>query len=199
MAGLFDDLPDAKSGADAGLFDDIPDAQPVKPEPVQSGFFSQLLADIKGLFSKPPSVLESAPADPQAFDFKGASALARRQDDAAARVAQHGSMGPITGPQASASSVASGLAGSVRAGALRARAGINQAAADAVGVPVPVHHDHVRARAGQLEARGYRQGAAMDGVKAVGADVVGELGAAADARDDHHLVRRDLQVHQRLL
>lgn len=140
MAGLFDDLPDAKSGADAGLFDDIPDAQPVKPEPVQSGFFSQLLADIKGLFSKPPSVLESAPADPQAFDFKGASALARRQDDAAARVAQHGSMGPITGPQASASSVASGLAGSVRAGALRARAGINQAAADAVGGDAAAHY-----------------------------------------------------------
>ncbi len=74
---------------------------------------------------------------PESFDFKATSPARRKADDAAAtfeeRIKQHGSMGPIVGPKASASSIVKGVATDLVASGKGARAGINQMAADLTG------------------------------------------------------------------
>src|SRR3546814_19565981 len=63
-------------------------------------------------------------------------------------------------------------------------------AADRQPVAVARDDPDVEVRVRQLEPRREGRRAAVDGVEAAGRHVVGEPGGAADARDEHRLVRR---------
>src|SRR3546814_20258414 len=60
-------------------------------------------------------------------------------------------------------------------------------AADRQRVAVARHHPDVERRVGQLHAGRESRRAAVDGVKAVGRQVVGKARGAADAGDEHRL------------
>jgi len=64
--------------------------------------------------------------------------------------------------------------------------------ADRTAVAVAHHDEDVQVGAVELDAGGDRKSAAVDAVKAVRLEVVGEPARAADARDEHRLLRFEL-------
>src|SRR3546814_9196948 len=72
-------------------------------------------------------------------------------------------------------------------------------AADRQRVAVARHHPDVERRVGQLHAGRESRRAAVDGVKAVGRQVVGKARGAADAGDEHRLRGVGAELGQGLL
>src|SRR3546814_5253081 len=72
-------------------------------------------------------------------------------------------------------------------------------AADRQRVAVARHHPDVERRVGQLHAGRESRRAAVDGVKAVGRQVVGKARGAADAGDEHRLSGVGAELGQGLL
>ena len=62
-------------------------------------------------------------------------------------------------------------------------------AADGERVAVTAQRQHLQVRVGDLDARGDRHGPAVDGVEAVGADEERQPARAADAADQHDVLR----------
>ena len=73
------------------------------------------------------------------------------------------------------------------------------AGANAVAVAVTAGHKNFKVLIGQLDAGRHVEGAPVQGVQAVGVDVVRELAGAADARNHRYLVRRTSKLGQGLL
>ena len=69
------------------------------------------------------------------------------------------------------------------------------------GQPVAVAGDdpHVEVRIGELDARRHRWRPAVDRVVAIGFNVIGEAAGAADARDEHRVLRLGLNLRERAL
>lgn len=67
-------------------------------------------------------------------------------------------------------------------------------AADGRGVAVAHGHEDVELGAGQLQARGEAEGAAVQGVHGVEVHVAGDAGGAADAGHEADLLLRDAEV-----
>ena len=70
-------------------------------------------------------------------------------------------------------------------------------AANAVAVAIAAGADDFQFVVRQLDAGGHSQGAAMQGVHAVGVDVARQVRGAADAADDTDLMRLQAEVEQR--
>ena len=71
-------------------------------------------------------------------------------------------------------------------------------ATDAVPVAVAAGGDDLELVIGQLGSRGHGQGAAVQGVHAVGVEVAGQVRRAADAADGQDLVGLEPQLGDRL-
>ena len=70
-------------------------------------------------------------------------------------------------------------------------------AADRQEVAVAADHPHVEIGIGELHARRHRRRTAVDGVETVACDVVGEARGAADAGDEHDIVRLAADLRER--
>ncbi len=71
--------------------------------------------------------------------------------------------------------------------------------ADAVGIAIAVHADHLHVVIGQLVARGQGQSAPMQPVQAIDVHIIGRLAATADAGDHHHLLRAEASLDESAL
>ena len=70
-------------------------------------------------------------------------------------------------------------------------------AADRKEIAVAADHPDVELGIGELDAGRDRRSAAVDRVEAVARDVIGKARRAADAGDEHHLVRRATDLGER--
>ena len=70
-------------------------------------------------------------------------------------------------------------------------------AADAEAVAIAAGADDLQLVVAELDAGADGEGAAVQGVHAVGVDEAGQVGGTADAADGHHLVRLQAQFEQR--
>jgi hypothetical protein len=73
------------------------------------------------------------------------------------------------------------------------------AGTDAVPISVAAHRHHGQLVVGQLGAGRHRERSSMEGMQAVGVDVVGRLAGATDAGDHRDPVGRDLELKECLL
>src|SRR5882672_4663200 len=71
-------------------------------------------------------------------------------------------------------------------------------AADAVAVAVTPGNDDLELVIGKLDAGRHCQSASMQRVHTVGTKIPRQVGRTADAADGHHLMRVQIQLHERL-